>query len=126
MVLRGRERQDTVAVRDDDEARFFAIQVVLNDDTGTGVAEAAARQHVCRRALRLVQIHGDDHPFSGRQAVGFDDDRRALLANVFERRFEFRKVLIGGCRNVMAPQEVLGERFRALQLRRRCRRAKTR
>ena len=77
MILRRRERQHVLAVRDDDEARFLALEEFLDDDDAACVAEVAG-EHAFGRADRLVGARGDDDALAGREAVGLHDDRRAL------------------------------------------------
>ena len=54
---------------------------------------------------------------AGGEAVSLDDDRHALAADVMQRRLEFREVLVGTRRDVVARKEVLGESLGALELR---------
>ena len=85
VVLRGRERQHVAAVGHDDEARFLALEELLDDDHAARLAEGA-REHVLGRADRLRGARGDDHALAGGEPVGLDDDRRALCAD--RRRVE--------------------------------------
>ena len=80
MVLRSRERQHVLAVRHDDEARFLAVEEFLDDDHAARVAEGAG-EHGLGREDRLVGARGDDHALARGEAVGLDDDRRALRAD---------------------------------------------
>ena len=76
--------------------------------------------------LRLSQCHGNDDAFARRQTIGFDDDRCALLMNVVERRFDLGKNGIGGRRDSVPREEILGERLAPLKLRCACGRPRSR
>ena len=45
MVLAGGHRKDVFAVYHNDEAGFFAVEVIFNDDTGAGVTEFIVLEH---------------------------------------------------------------------------------
>jgi hypothetical protein len=117
VVLRRRERKNRFAVGNDDEARFFTVEKFLDDDSRTRIAELVAGQHVGRGLLGLFQRACHDHAFACREAVGLDDDRRTLLADVGKRGLEFREIPVSGCRDMVTREEVLGERFGAFELR---------
>ena len=69
------------------------------------------------RGFGFLQRHRHDNAFPGGQAVGFDNDRRAFLAQVSQRRFDFGEVLVLRRRDLMARKKIFGEGFRAFQLR---------
>ena len=118
LVILGRgQRQDRVAIGNDDEARLFAFQELLNDDSRARLTEAATGEHIGRRLLGLLQRHSHDDAFAGCEAVGLDDDRCALFTDVVDGRLEFRKVPVGCCRDCVPCQEVLGKRLGAFELR---------
>ncbi len=116
MILAGGHGQHVLAVHHDDEARLFPVQELLDHHLGAGIAEGIAGEHVTHRRFRLVEGHGDDHPFAGGQTVGLDDDGGALLAQIGQRRLHLGEVLVIGGGNGVAGQEVLGEGLGAFQL----------
>lgn len=73
----------------------------------TGVAEGVAGQHVTHGFFRFLQRHRDDHAFTGRQAIGFDDDRCAFAAHIGQRRLYLGEVFIFGGRDAVARQKSL-------------------
>ena len=77
VVLRRAERQRGLAVAQAEEARLLAIEEFLDHHLGAGSAEGAAESRL-DRGQRLVDRHGDGHALAGGEAVGLDDDRRAL------------------------------------------------
>ena len=79
VVLRRRERQHVPAVGHDDEARLFAVEELLDDHARAGGAQRVADEHRIDRGVRFGDARRDDDAFAGREAVGLDDDRRALL-----------------------------------------------
>jgi hypothetical protein len=115
---RGGQRQHVLAVAHDDEAGFFAGQEFLDHDARAGVAEAVIRQHVVDRLVRFFQRHGDHHALAGRQAVGLDDDRRAVGVDVGVGLGGVGEGLVLRGRDAVALHEGLGEVLRAFQLRR--------
>ncbi len=62
------------------------------------------------------QGHGDDHAFTGGQAIGLDHDWRAFFTQVSQGRLDLGEVLVVGGRDLVASQEVLGEGFGTFQL----------
>src|SRR5471030_37545 len=116
VVLAGGHRQYVLAVDHDDEAGFFAVQELFDHDARTGFAESVARQHVAHGVFGFSQSHRDDHAFTGGQAIGLNHDRCAFLTQVSQGRLDLGKVLVVGSRDLVASQEVLGERFRTFQL----------
>ena len=81
MVLRRAEGQRGLAVAQAEEARLLAVEEFLDDDLGAGVAEGAAEAGL-DRGQRLVERHRHRHALAGGEAVGLDDDRRALRADI--------------------------------------------
>ena len=59
----------------------------------------------------------DDDAFACCQSIGFDNNGRALVANVLESRLELSETLILGGWNVMALEKFLRERFGPFELR---------
>ena len=123
VVLRADQRQDVLAVAQREEAHLLADQELLDHDRGAGRAEAVARQHVARRLDRLLDRLGHDDALAGGEAVGLDDDRRALRLDVGRGLVGVGEALIGAGRNVVALAQLLGEALRALELRGLLRRA---
>lgn len=107
-----------MAVDHDDEAGFLAVEELLDDHARTGFTESVAGEHVAHRVLGFLQGHGDDHALAGGQAVGLDHDRRAFFTQVGQGRLDLGEVLVVGGGDLVAGQEILGEGFRAFQLRR--------
>jgi hypothetical protein len=77
------------AVGDDDEARFLALQALLDDDAVGRVADLALDHHRVDCLRRFGNRLRDHDALAGGESVGLDDDRRALLLHV---RFCFRGV----------------------------------
>ncbi|MND96388.1 hypothetical protein D3C80_886810 [compost metagenome] len=113
MILAGGHRHYVFTVDHNDKAGFFPIQEFFHHDAVACIAEGVACQHVLHGVFRFLQRHGNNHAFTGRQAVGLDDDRCTFTANIGQRRFDFGKVLVLGAWNIMARQELFGEGFRA-------------
>jgi hypothetical protein len=67
--------------------------------------------------VRLFQRHRDDHALAGREAVGLDDDRRALGVEVRVRGGCIGEGFVVGGRNAVALHERLREILRAFELR---------
>ena len=120
MILTGRHRQDVLAVDHYNKAGFFAVEELFNYDAMTRVAKRIASQHVMYGGFGFFQRHCDNHTLTGSQTVSLDDDRRAFLTQISEGRFDFGKVLIFGCRDLVTRKEILGERFGTFQLCRAC------
>ena len=116
VVLAGGHRQHVLAVDHDDEAGLLAIEELLDHHARAGVAEGIAGEHVAHGGFGFVQVHGDDHALARGQAIGLDDDGRALLAQVGQGRLDLGEVAIGGGGDPVAGEEVLGEGLRAFQL----------
>ena len=118
VVLGARKGLRPFAVAEREERHLFAVEKFLNDDGSAGGAETAAK-HRSDGVLRLLQLHGDNDAFARSQAIGFDDDRRALGANKGERRLHSIESAIGGRRYSEFSAKVLREPFGPLELRRR-------
>ena len=56
VVLRGGERQSGLAVDQREEARFLAVEELLDDDLRAGGAERAAEAVLDRRVRRLARL----------------------------------------------------------------------
>ena len=81
VVLRGDERDRGLAVAQREERRLLAAQEFLDHDFGARLAETAAEHHV-DRGFGFGQRLRHHHALAGREPVGLDDDRRALLAHI--------------------------------------------
>ncbi len=99
------------------------VEEFLDHDLGARRAERAAEHHV-DGGERLIERHGDDNALAGGEAIGLDDDRRALRAHVRFRRLRIaegvRRRAVGMS---LALHRSLVKRFDASNWRRRLRRA---
>ena len=59
VVLRGRKRQDGLAISQHDEGKFLALQALLNNQPGTGVAQRLLLHELVYRGGGLVGILDD-------------------------------------------------------------------
>ena len=76
VVLRGAEKEQVLPVGENEEARLLAGHEFLDDDARP---RSLGEDRVQRR-LRLYDRLRDGHALAGGEAVGLDDDRRALAA----------------------------------------------
>ena len=74
-------------------------------------------EHVVQRLFGVGKRQRHDDAFARRQSVGFDDDRRALRANVLQRRRQFVEDVIACGRNVVPDEKFFREGFRTFELR---------
>ena len=123
VVLAGGERQDMRAVAHHDEARLFAFEKFLDDDTRPGGAQALIGEHHVDRGMRLFACPRHHHALSAGEAVGLDDDRSAMLDDIGLGVRGALEARVAGGRDAMARHERLGEILRRLELRRGSRRA---
>ncbi len=131
VVLAGGQRDDVLAVAQHDEGGFLAFEELLDDNTGTACVVDDAELVVCQdpvdRLVRLGQRHRDDDALARRQAIGLDDDRRAvflmLSVHITVSRSGIAEGLVGGGGDAMALHEVLGEGLGRFELRGRLGRA---
>ena len=79
--------------------------------------KALPDEHIGDRLFRLRQRFRHDDTLACRQAVGLDDNRSTLLAQVGEGRFQFGEIGVRAGRDVVPCQEIFGEGFGAFQLR---------
>ena len=117
VVLAGGERQHVHAVAHDDEARFLALQEFLDHHALARGAELLLPEHRVDRRVRLLARRGDDHALAGGEAIGLDDDRRALFVDVRLRLTGGGESRVAGRRDAVAEHERLGEILRRLELR---------
>ncbi len=123
MILAGGQCQHVLTVGHHDEARFLAFEELLEHDAMTGVAELAAGEHHVDHRVGFVGRQRDHDALAGRQAIGLDDDRRALRIDVGMCRRSFGEGLEPGRGDAMPQHEALGEILRGFELRRGLRRA---
>ena len=116
MILRRRHGQHVFTINHDNKAGFLSFKKTLYYDTRTRVTELVVGQHVANSRLGLIEGHGDDDALSRGEAIGFDDDRCALLSHVREGGVHLGKDGVGRCRYVVPGKEILGERLAALEL----------
>ena len=81
-----------------------------------GRAEGVAREHVAHGGERFVHGLREDHALAGGEAVGLDHDGRAGFFDISLSSADVREIAIGGGRDFMAREEILGEGFRAFEL----------
>ena len=82
VILTGCKRNDVFAVGHDDEARFFALEKLLDDDPCARGAQFVFGEDRVDRCMRLFACGGDNHAFACRQTICLDDDRCALRIDV--------------------------------------------
>ena len=70
------------AVGHHDEARFLAVEELLDDDARAGAPSVLPASIASIGVVRFVERRGDDHALAGGEAVGLDDDRRAARVDV--------------------------------------------
>ena len=117
LVVLGRgHRQYVFTVDHDDKAGFLTFQKALQYDPGARVAKLIIGEHVLNRCLGFIERRGDDDALSRGEAIGFDDDRCALLSHVSEGGLDLGKDGVGRCRYIVPGKEILGKRLAALEL----------
>ena len=117
VVLGRRERHHVATVRDADETRLFAIEILLDHDLPSGVTEAVPAQHALGSGEGFGLVESDRDALARRQPARLDDDGSPVAADVVPRRFEFGERLVAGSRDTVANEEILGEDLRPFQLR---------
>ena len=116
VILGDRHRPEISAVDEAHQGEFLAVKEVLDNDLGTGGAEAMIDEDVFKRTLGGVLVHGHGHALAGGQTIGLDDDRRAMLVYVSLSHVQVSERLIFGGRNVVTVHELLGEVLGTLDL----------
>ena len=81
VVLRRRERQHGAAVDHRDEAGFLALEEFLDDDARRRPRRSWPANMSSRGLHGFVGGRADHHALAGGEAVGLDDERRALCAH---------------------------------------------
>ena len=64
MILARRHRQYVFAIDEHDEAGFFPIQKVFDNNPSAGAAELVAREHVINCGVRFIERHRHDNAFA--------------------------------------------------------------
>ena len=105
-----------LTIHHDDEAGFLADQELFHNNAMAGLTESIARKHVLAGIDSLLLGLRQDDTLAGCQAISLDDDRCTLLFDVGNGFIQVGKVAIGGGRNPVARQEILGEGLGALKL----------
>ena len=116
VILGDRHRPEIGAVDKAHQGEFLAVQEVLDNDLGTGGAEAMVDEDVFECALGGVLVHGHGHALACRQTVGLDDNRGTVLVYVVLRHLEIAEGLVLGGRDVVSVHELLGEVLGAFNL----------
>jgi len=105
------------AVAHHDVAGLLAVQVFLDHHACGRRTEGVRAEHVVQRLFGIGQGQRHHHALAGGQAVGLDDDRRAVRTHVGQCGSELGEHRIARGGNVVAVQEILGEGLGAFQLR---------
>ncbi len=94
----------------------MTFEEVFDDDFRAGRAETMIDEDVIQGVDGGFDIHGDGDALARGEAVGLDDDRRAVLLDVGLGRFEFLEGAVLGGGDVVACHELLGEVLGAFDL----------
>ena len=113
VVLRGFERNNIFSVAQCDEADFFTFEELFDHQ---------ARTERSNGGLRLGAILRDDHAFTCRQPVRFDDNRGVELGESGHARIHRLHASVASGGNAKASHELLGVDLAPFQLRRIARR----
>lgn len=116
VVLRGFEGDDAFAVREADEADFFAFEELLKDNTGARGADESAGEHGADDGFGFVGVVDDDDALSGGESVGLDDERALKLGQGLDGGFGVIGGDVGGGGDAGAVHEVFGENLAAFEL----------
>src|SRR5438128_2742294 len=103
------------AVADREEARFRAIEKLLDDDLGAGGTEAALAERGVDRLVRLRNGRGDDDALAGREPIGLDHHWGAAFDDIGFRCGGIGEPAVGGGWDALAGTEILHEGFRAFE-----------
>ena len=122
MVLRGGHGAHGLAVGKGKQRALGAGQHLLDDHGVAGIAKGAAKA-LSHGLLGLLKFGRHDNTLARGKAVGLDDDRSALAADVGVGGFGIREGFVVGRRNVVTLHEGLGEVLGAFELRGGLRRA---
>ena len=123
VILRCAHGQDVLAITEDKPRGLFALHEFLNHDLRARAAKGAAKHVVNRVQCRLL-VHGDDHTFARGKPVGFDHNRRALVADIGFGGFCGIKPGIACCWRARGVANFFGKALGGFELCRRFRRAK--
>ena len=115
MILRGRQDDVVAAGHDDEDRGFVAGQTIFDENLAAGCAEFISREYVVHGRLGFRERLRDDDAFAGGEAVGFDDDGRAALAQIIKGGRHVGEDARGGSGYFIFQQELLRENFRRLK-----------
>ncbi len=103
-----------LAVDQGEKARFFALQILLDDDLCTRLAEGTTEARLDRFLCSFFRF-GDDDPLSSRQSIGLHDQRQGMACCIGLCGFGIRKSRVGCRGNAELAAEVLCESLRAFE-----------
>ncbi len=123
VILAGRHRQYMLAIDHHDEAGFFAFEELLDHHPCSRVAQFVVGEHHVYRDERFALVHRDYDALARREAIGLDDDRRAVFLDVCLGCRDVAEGLEERGGDVVAHHETLGEILGGFELRGGLRRA---
>ena len=98
------------------ETCFLANQEFLDDHPMSCRPKGMTAEHVFN-GLNGFSLAGRHHdPLAGGEAIGFDDNRGALLLDVSDRWGDLGETLVSGRRNVVSGHKVFTKGFRSFEL----------
>jgi hypothetical protein len=118
VVLAGGHRDDRVAIRNCEHARFVAVEALFDHDLVAGIAELAVDADSLDGGERLIAIFANDDALTGGETIGFHDDRRVvaiLEIGCGAARVAEDSVLGGG--DIGVAKQVFAEDFACFQFR---------
>lgn len=114
VVLRRRERERRVAVREGEDRQLLAREELLDDDLLARGAKLPADHDVVQAGERLGLGRGDDDALAGGEARGLEDDVVLDALDVLDGGGVVLEVAVLGGRDGVARHEVLREGLGAL------------
>ena len=117
MILRNRHRPEIGAVHKAHQREFLTLKEILDNHLRAGVAEAVVHENVLQSGDGGLLIHRHGHALACGQAIGLDDDRRAMLAHISGGTLQIVERLVLRGRNVVTFHKLLGEVLGTLDLR---------
>ena len=117
VILAGRHWQHVLAIHHDDEAGFFTFEKFLDHHARARITELVVGKHHINGSERFILGHRHDHALACREAIGLDDDRRAVLLDIGARGSDVAEGLEECGGNVVARHKTLGEILGGFQLR---------
>ena len=115
MILRRANGQNIGAIGEDEETGFLALHEFLDHHFGTGCAKFAA-EHIVDGGQGFGLGHGDDHAFASGQTIGFNHNRRALLADIGARGVGIGEMGVSRGWGTAGIADILGECLGGFQL----------